>query len=48
MEMGAVGALSKYPQPFHSQMTSPVTMLRKRYKINEQITPATEIVYGFD
>jgi hypothetical protein len=23
-------------------------MLRKRYKINEPITPITEIVYGFD
>jgi hypothetical protein len=23
-------------------------MLRKRYKINEPITPVTEMVYGFD
>jgi hypothetical protein len=36
MEMSAAGsALSKYPQSFHNQITSPVTMLRKRYKINE-------------
>ena len=40
--------LSKYPQPYHSSVTSPVSMLRKRYKINEPITPVTEMVYGFD
>ncbi len=42
------GALARFPQTYHNQMTSPLTMLKKRYKINEPITPATDIVYGFD
>ncbi|CDW89682.1 UNKNOWN [Stylonychia lemnae] len=29
-------------------MTSPSQMLKKRYKINEPITDATDIIYGFD
>lgn len=41
-------ALARYPQPFHNQLTSPQSLLKKRYKINEPITAATDIVYGFD
>ena len=37
-----------FPMTYTNPMIAPQQMLRKRYKINEPITPMTEIVYGFD
>jgi len=48
MMMPPAGAVKQFPQAFHAPQISPSGLLRKRYKINEPITEATEVVYGFD